>query len=173
MGVPSRRSREILEPRYVIRTRNLQDWNLTRYRCANRSVEDSPRTPPRYIWISESHGRAIFSTMQQHWPWCLMHVEGHLTPIAQQHKPIWQQTSLSTKDSQHVSGGTPNLRQARWTQQRSSPLHEAPMHSGQSAYKLKLQQRHPLMRMRSDLCAVTIAARVVETIAARVYRHDF
>ena len=23
--------------RYVIRTRNLQDWNLTRYRCANRS----------------------------------------------------------------------------------------------------------------------------------------
>ena len=25
--------------RYVIRTRNLQDWNLTRYRCANRSVE--------------------------------------------------------------------------------------------------------------------------------------
>ena len=24
--------------RYVIRTRNLQDWNLTRYRCANRSV---------------------------------------------------------------------------------------------------------------------------------------
>ena len=25
--------------RYVIRTRNLQDWNLTRYRCANQSVE--------------------------------------------------------------------------------------------------------------------------------------
>ena len=24
--------------RYVIRTRNLQDWNLTRYRCANRSM---------------------------------------------------------------------------------------------------------------------------------------
>ena len=23
--------------RYAIRTRNLQDWNLTRYRCANRS----------------------------------------------------------------------------------------------------------------------------------------
>ena len=23
--------------RYVIRTRNLKDWNLTRYRCANRS----------------------------------------------------------------------------------------------------------------------------------------
>ena len=32
------------------------------------------------------------------------------------------------------------------------------MHSGQSAYKLKLQQRHPLMRMRSDLRAETIAA---------------
>jgi hypothetical protein len=29
-----RRSRD----RYVIRTRNLQDWNLTRYRCANRSM---------------------------------------------------------------------------------------------------------------------------------------
>ena len=26
-------------------------------------------------------------------------VDGHLTPIAQQHKPTWQQTSLSTKDS--------------------------------------------------------------------------
>ena len=25
--------------RYVIRTRNLQDWNLTRYRCANRSKQ--------------------------------------------------------------------------------------------------------------------------------------
>ena len=118
-----------------------------------QSVEGvETRTPPRYIGISESQGIATFSTMQQHWPWCLMHVEGHLTPIAQQHKPIWQQTSLSTKDSQHVRGGTPNLRQARWTQQRSSPLHEAPMHSGQSAYKLKLQQRHPLMRIRSDLC---------------------
>ena len=85
-------------------------------------------------------------------------VEGHLTPIAQQHKPTWQQTSLSTKDSQHVRGGTPNLKQKRWTQQRSSPLHDAPMHSGQSAYKLKLQQRHPLMRMRSDLRAETVAA---------------
>ena len=96
--------------------------------------------------------------MQQHWPWCLMHVEGHLTPIAQQHKPIWQQTSLSTKDSQHVSGGIPALKQKRWTQQRSSPLQEAPMHSGQSAYNDRLQQRHPLMRMRSDLCTVTVAA---------------
>ena len=28
--------------RYVIRTRNLQDWNLTRYRCANRSKEEPP-----------------------------------------------------------------------------------------------------------------------------------
>ena len=91
-------------------------------------------------------------------------VEGHLTPIAQQHRPIWQQTSLSTKDSQHVRGGTPNLKQKRWTQQRSSPLHEAPMHSGQSAYKLKLQQRHPLMRMRSDLRAETIAATAREEI---------
>ena len=57
-----------------------------------------------------------------------MHVEGHFTPIAQQHKPTWQQTSLSTNDSQHVSGGTPNLKQKRWTQQRSSPLHDAPIH---------------------------------------------
>ena len=91
-------------------------------------------------------------------------VEGHLTPIAQQHKPTWQQTSLSTKDSQHVSGGTPNLKQKRWTQQRSSPLHDAPMHSGQSAYNDRLQQRHPLMRMRSDLRAETIAATAREEI---------
>ena len=106
--------------------------------------------------------------MQQHWPWCLMHVEGHLTPIAQQHKPTWQQTSLSTKDSQHVSGGTPNLRHARWTQQRSSPLHEAPIHSGQSAYNDRLQQRHPLMRMRSDLRAETIAAAACEEVLGRI-----
>ena len=26
--------------RYEIRTRNLQDWNLTRYRCANRSLDE-------------------------------------------------------------------------------------------------------------------------------------
>ena len=32
---------EFFSDRYVIRTRNLQDWNLTRYRCANRSVKDS------------------------------------------------------------------------------------------------------------------------------------
>ena len=31
----------LISDRYVIRTRNLQDWNLTRYRCANRSVEGS------------------------------------------------------------------------------------------------------------------------------------
>ena len=36
MGVPS--AVYILHSdRYAIRTRNLQDWNLTRYRCANRS----------------------------------------------------------------------------------------------------------------------------------------
>ena len=29
--------RHALYDRYAIRTRNLQDWNLTRYRCANRS----------------------------------------------------------------------------------------------------------------------------------------
>ena len=29
--------RHTLYDRYAIRTRNLQDWNLTRYRCANRS----------------------------------------------------------------------------------------------------------------------------------------
>ena len=28
------------DDRYVIRTRNLQDWNLTRYRCANRSLDE-------------------------------------------------------------------------------------------------------------------------------------
>ena len=32
-----RRRPRLLCDRYVIRTRNLQDWNLTRYRCANRS----------------------------------------------------------------------------------------------------------------------------------------
>ncbi len=40
VGVPS--------DRYAIRTRNLQDWNLTRYRCANRS-KTTTRTPPRYV----------------------------------------------------------------------------------------------------------------------------
>ena len=39
VGVPSAVIRdEYFSDRYVIRTRNLQDWNLTRYRCANRSV---------------------------------------------------------------------------------------------------------------------------------------
>ena len=67
-------------------------------------------------------------TMQQHWPWCLIQVDGHLQPRAQQHNPHWQQTSLSTNDSQHVSGGTPALKQQRLTQQQSSPLHDAPQH---------------------------------------------
>ena len=67
-------------------------------------------------------------TTQQHWPWCLIHVDGHLQPRAQQHNPHWQQTSLSTNDSQHVSGGTPALKQQRLTQQQSSPLQDAPQH---------------------------------------------
>ncbi len=36
VGVPSS-SAAVMSDRYAIRTRNLQDWNLTRYRCANRS----------------------------------------------------------------------------------------------------------------------------------------
>ena len=32
-----RRRAAFFHDRYAIRTRNLQDWNLTRYRCANRS----------------------------------------------------------------------------------------------------------------------------------------
>jgi hypothetical protein len=55
-------------------------------------------------------------------------VDGHLQPRAQQHNPHWQQTSLSTNDSQHVSGGTPALKQQRLTQQQSSPLQDAPQH---------------------------------------------
>ena len=36
--------------RYAIRTRNLQDWNLTRYRCANRSkAAKQEETRPRYL----------------------------------------------------------------------------------------------------------------------------
>ena len=31
------RRHAFINDRYAIRTRNLQDWNLTRYRCANRS----------------------------------------------------------------------------------------------------------------------------------------
>ena len=57
-------------------------------------------------------------TTQQHWPWCLIQVDGHLHPRAQQHNPHWQQTSLSTNDSQHVSGGTPAFKQQRLTQQQ-------------------------------------------------------
>ena len=38
VGVPSAyASRNVNSDRYAIQTRNLQDWNLTRYRCANRS----------------------------------------------------------------------------------------------------------------------------------------
>ena len=38
VGVPSAVGFEVsLIDRYAIRTRNLQDWNLTRCRCANRS----------------------------------------------------------------------------------------------------------------------------------------
>ena len=33
-------SLKLLSDRYAIRTRNLQDWNLTRYRCANRSLDE-------------------------------------------------------------------------------------------------------------------------------------
>ena len=43
--------------RYVIRTRNLQDWNLTRYRCANRSklhpVGFEP-TPPKRLGLKSN-----------------------------------------------------------------------------------------------------------------------
>ena len=47
--------------RYVIRTRNLQDWNLTRYRCANRSVEESrERDAARALFgvvdLAQAHG---------------------------------------------------------------------------------------------------------------------
>ena len=38
------------------------------------------------------------------------------------------------------------------------------MHSGQSAYNDRLQQRHPLMRIRSDLRAETIAAACEEIL---------
>ncbi len=45
VGVPSTACRTKLVPsdRYAIRTRNLQDWNLTRYRCANRSKAERAR----------------------------------------------------------------------------------------------------------------------------------
>ena len=47
--------------RYVIRTRNLQDWNLTRCRCANRSVEESrERDAARALFgvvdLAQAHG---------------------------------------------------------------------------------------------------------------------
>ena len=44
VGVPSAVGFEVsLIDRYAIRTRNLQDWNLTRCRCANRSSKVSAR----------------------------------------------------------------------------------------------------------------------------------
>ena len=45
---PRARRRCTVSDRYAIRTRNLQDWNLTRYRCANRSKVKQRRTQPRY-----------------------------------------------------------------------------------------------------------------------------
>ena len=50
LWVDRRRHRSVLylSDRYAIRTRNLQDWNLTRCRCANRSEGKHTRTPPRY-----------------------------------------------------------------------------------------------------------------------------
>ena len=50
VGVPSAAATEKeISDRYAIRTRNLQDWNLTRYRCANRSkamqYEDAAAVP--------------------------------------------------------------------------------------------------------------------------------
>ena len=106
---------------------------------ASRCDGVSRRTPGPTGWhakkqrahvsgTSSSHGHAMLFTTQQHWPWCFIHVDGHLQPSAQQHNPHWQQTSLSTNDSQHVSGGTPAFKQQRLTQQQSSPLHDAPQH---------------------------------------------
>ena len=52
-----RRRPRLLCDRYVIRTRNLQDWNLTRYRCANRSklhpVGFEP-TPPKRLGLKSN-----------------------------------------------------------------------------------------------------------------------
>ena len=113
-----------------------RDWRLCR-RVAAMAYLDGRRAPTGWHakkqiahvkGTSSSHGHAMLFTTQQHWPWCLIHVDGHLQPSAQQHKPHWQQTSLSTNDSQHVSGGTPALKQQRLTQQQSSPLHDAPQH---------------------------------------------
>ena len=49
------------------------------------------------------------------------------------------------------------------------------MHSGQSAYNDRLQQRHPLMRIRSDLRIVKIAAarRGGDGPTAGARRHHF
>ena len=113
-----------------------RDWRLRR-RVAAMARLDGRRAPTGWhakkqrahvSGTSSSHGHAMLFTTQQHWPWCLIHVDGHLQPSAQQHNPHWQQTSLSTNDSQHVSGGTPAFKQQRLTQQQSSPLHDAPQH---------------------------------------------
>ena len=49
VGVPSATTAAYNSDRYAIRTRNLQDWNLTRYRFANRSKAPQRGTPPRYV----------------------------------------------------------------------------------------------------------------------------
>ena len=49
LWVYPRRWPPVNNDRYAIRTRNLQDWNLTRYRCANRSKGCQRWTPPRYV----------------------------------------------------------------------------------------------------------------------------
>ena len=54
-------SRASSSDRYAIRTRNLQDWNLTRCRCANRSkasneavttLEDAARIARRVLGVT-------------------------------------------------------------------------------------------------------------------------
>ena len=54
VGVPSAVGFEVsLIDRYAIRTRNLQDWNLTRYRCANRSSKVSAREDAAAVRLEE------------------------------------------------------------------------------------------------------------------------
>ena len=55
--------------RYAIRTRNLQDWNLTRYRCANRSkapttdaaVHRSPVARDRHVFHDAAALALVFN----------------------------------------------------------------------------------------------------------------
>ena len=47
--------RHTLYDRYAIRTRNLQDWNLTRYRCANRSKANDTDKGHRAVQVMWSH----------------------------------------------------------------------------------------------------------------------